>query len=102
MSESLLVFMVPTDRRDDVVDLLMGTAALSGFTLLPALGYSRDHSRFSLTEQVVGYRDLDRFEVLVDADGLNPLLELLSGHCGSERLRFWVLDVAATGHLPLD
>ena len=63
----MLVLMVPRERRDDVVDALLGREELSGFTLLPALGYSRENSHLSVPEQVVGYRDFDRFEVLLDA-----------------------------------
>jgi hypothetical protein len=93
--------MVPKERRDDFVDALIGHDALSGFTLLPALGYSREHSHFSIPEQVAGYREFDRFEVLVEASALSALLEHLSATSGSERLRYWVFMIAAEGHLPL-
>ncbi|MHA7815043.1 MAG: DUF3240 family protein [Pseudohaliea sp.] len=95
----LLVFMVPRERRDDFVDVLMGRKGLAGFTLLPALGFSREHSHFSIPEQVAGYRDFDRFEVLVEAPDLPPLLERLSAACGRERLRYWLLPVIDEGHL---
>ncbi|HBO13986.1 MAG TPA: DUF3240 domain-containing protein [Halieaceae bacterium] len=97
----LLVLMVPKERRDDFVDALIGQEALSGFTLLPALGYSREHSHFSIPEQVAGYREFDRFEVLVEAGALAGLLQQLSATSGSERLRYWVSPVKAEGHLPL-
>jgi len=95
----LLVLMVPRERRDDFVDALMGWEALSGFTLLPALGFSREHSHFSIPEQVSGYREFDRFEVLVEATALQTLLDRLSAACGRERLRYWVSPVTAEGHL---
>ncbi|MEQ8264562.1 DUF3240 family protein [Pseudohaliea sp.] len=95
----LLVLMVPRERRDDFVDVLMGWEALSGFTLLPALGFSREHSHFSIPEQVSGYREFDRFEVLVEATALQPLLDRLSAAGGRERLRYWVSPVTAEGHL---
>ena len=96
----LLVLLVPRERRDDFVDVLMGWEALSGFTLLPALGFSREHSHFSIPEQVAGYRDFDRFEILAEAPDLPPLLERLSTTCGRERLRYWVSRVFEEGHLP--
>ena len=96
----LLVLMVPRERRDDFVDTLMEWEELSGFTLLPALGYSREHSHLSVPEQVVGYRDFDRFEVVLDALHLPPLFERLSEACGRERLRYWVYPLSAEGHLP--
>ena len=97
----MLVLMVPRERRDDLIDALLGREELSGFTLLPALGYSREHSHLSVPEQVVGYRDFDRFEVLLDAVNLPALLERLSDSCGRERLRYWIFEVFAEGHLPV-
>ncbi len=67
-STMLLIVLAPAGRRDDLVDALMGNDHVSGFTLSPALGYSREHSHFSLGEQVAGYRDYSRFEVLFEAD----------------------------------
>ena len=95
----LLVLMVPRERRDDFVDVLMGREALSGFTLLPALGFSREHSHFSIPEQVAGYRNFDRFEVLVEAPDLPALLACLAAACGRERIRYWVFPVIDEGHL---
>jgi len=95
----LLVLMVPSERRDDFVDLLMSWEALSGFSLLPALGFSREHSHFNIPEQVAGYRAFDRFEVLADAVELPPLLDHLAAAAGRERLRYWVSPVTAQGHL---
>jgi len=97
----MLVLMVPRERRDDFVDLLMGREELSGFTLLPALGYSREHSHFSVPEQVLGYRDFDRFEIMLDALDLPALLDRLSASCGRERLRYWVFPISGEGHLPV-
>ncbi|KGE02775.1 DUF3240 family protein [Pseudohaliea rubra] len=97
----LLTLLAPRERRDDFVDALMSRDDLSGFTLLPALGFSREHSHFSIPEQVAGYREFDRFEVLVEALDLPPLLEHLSASCGRERLRYWVSRVTAEGHLPV-
>ena len=95
----LLVLLAPADRRDDLVDALMGNDHISGFTLSPALGYSREHSDFSLGEQVAGYRDYSRFEVLFEAREQELLLETLSRASGNERLRYWIMPVPETGHL---
>lgn len=101
MPESLLlVLLAPADRRDDLVDALMDDEDVSGFTLTPALGYSRDHGAFSPGEQVAGYRDYVRFEVLLDPRRQAHVLDLLERAGGSERLRYWLTPIPETGHLP--
>jgi len=96
----VLVLYVPTKRRDEFVDVLMGCEALSGFSLLPALGYSREHSHFNTREQVVGYRRFDRFEIFLAEADLSVLLEKLGHASGRERLRYWIHDCSEDGHLP--
>ena len=98
-SALLLVVLAPADRRDDLVDALMGNDHISGFTLSPALGYSREHSHFSLGEQVAGYRDYSRFEVLLEASQQEQVLDTLRRASGNERLRYWIMPVPETGHL---
>jgi hypothetical protein len=98
--QRLLVLLAPMERRDDLVDALMELDSISGFTLTPALGYSREHSHFSLREQVAGYREIDRFEVLLDDELLPTVLAVLESACGNEHLRYWVSEVPDSGHLP--
>lgn len=95
----LLVLLAPAERRDGLVDALMESAEISGFTLTPALGFSREHSDFSLREQVAGYRDYSRFEILLEADQQERVLEALREAAGNERLRYWITAVPQTGHL---
>jgi len=95
----LLVLLAPAERRDDLVDALMEKADISGFTLTPALGYSREHAHFSVSEQVAGYREYSRFEVLFEAGQQEQLLEALSLAAGNEQLRYWITDAPETGHL---
>ena len=98
-SVMLLVLLAPAGRRDDLVDALMGNERISGFTLSPALGYSREHSHFNLGEQVAGYRAYSRFEVLFEAREQEALLNTLRRASGNERLRYWIMPVPETGHL---
>jgi hypothetical protein len=98
--QQLLVFLAPAERRDDLVDVLMEIEGISGFTLIPALGYSREHHHFSLREQVSGYREFARFEVLLEPEQLSAVLTSLEPACGNERLRYWVGSIESTGHLP--
>jgi hypothetical protein len=96
----LLVLLAPANRRDGLVDALMESEHVSGFTLTPALGYSREHGHFDLNEQVAGYRDYSRFEVLLDGEQQERVLQTLERACGNEQLRYWLMPVPETGHLP--
>ena len=95
----LLILLAPAERRDGLVDALMENVDIGGFTLTPALGYSREHSHFSLREQVAGYRDYSRFEILLEAGQQDRVLEALKRAAGNERLRYWITSVPETGHL---
>ena len=93
----LLVFVAPARRRDDIVDVLLGFEAISGFSVTDAAGFSRAHSQFNLRERVQGYGDYERFEVLCDAPTRRALLTLLDAVAGRDHLRYWVLPVLEEG-----
>ncbi len=95
----LLTLMAPTHRRDEWVDALMAQEDLSGFTLLPALGYSREHATFNVAEQVRGYRDMDRFEILLSEQQLPEVLSQLKAVAGAEPIRFWTVALYSSGRI---
>ena len=100
MTEQLmLTIMTPTHRRDEWVDALMAQQDVSGFTLVPALGYSRQHANFNVAEQVCGYRDMDRFDILLSEQQLPELLCQLKAVAGAEVIRFWTVALHSSGHL---
>lgn len=102
MKDELLVLLVPVDLHDEMVDTLMALDSISGFTVQAAGGFSREHSRFSLAEQVEGSRRLSRFEVLHESSARPALLSALAPVAGRERLRYWVVPVIEQGHLGSD
>jgi len=95
----LLIMMVPEDLRDDVVDSLMGSAAISGFNMTTMAGYSKEHSQYDLREQVEGYRQFFKFEVMHPRSQQADLLALLRPVCASAHLRYWIVPVLEQGHL---
>ena len=96
--ERLLVLVAAQETRDDLVDVLMTQACLSGFSLNEISGYSAQHSRFSVQEQVAGSRIMCRFEVMVPAQHLDQLMEALRPVCVPARVRYWMLPILAEGH----
>ncbi len=94
-----LVLIVPAKRRDEVVDLLMAEAALSGFTRGAVAGFGREHSHFSLREAVQGFEDQERFEVIADGAAIETALEQLNAIAGTDRFFFWTYSIGRQGRL---
>jgi hypothetical protein len=95
----LLVLIAPVDLKEELVDVLIGHADISGFPLTDAAGYSREHSHFNVQEQVAGYRSFCRFEILHEPDRFRALRAALDSACGNQAVRYWVGPVIEQGHL---
>lgn len=98
-NERLLIAIVPNMLKDDLVDSLMTHNDLSGFSLSKIQGFSRAHSHFNLQEQVEGYRDFYRFEVLHQAEDTEVLCDLLSSISAQQNIRYWILPLLDSGVL---
>ena len=94
----LLIVVVPVDIKDDVVDTLIGLEDISGFNLETIAGYSREHSQFSIREQVEGYRQLFRFEIMHRSDQQDRLISSLRPVCAGPHLRYWIVPIVEQGH----
>lgn len=97
--QQLLIMMVPSDIRDDVVDCLMGCASISGFNMTTMAGYSKEHSQYDLREQVEGYRQFFKFEVMHLRAQHTELLSVLRHTCAAANIRYWIVPVLEQGHL---
>jgi len=95
----MLVMMVPAELRDEVVDTLITLDGISGFNMTTMAGFSREHSQYDLREQVEGYRQLFKFEVLHLGRQRDVLLDSLRPVCASAAVRYWLLPVAGQGHI---
>lgn len=98
-NELMLVAIVPEDLKDKVVDTLMAQSLISGFSLAKIQGFSKAHSHYNIREQVEGYRDFFRFEILHDASNSAQLCQVLSTTNNDKRLRYWILPLIESGVL---
>ena len=94
----ILVAIVPAEIKDDVVDILITLEPISGFNLTRIAGFSREHSHFSLREQVEGHCEMYRFEVMHEPAQEAILLEALGQVCEVAQARYWILPLRAMGH----
>lgn len=97
--EQLLIIIVSATVRDDLIDTLITYEGISGFNLQEINGFSREHSKYSLSEQVAGYRKLFRFEVMHDRDQEAQLLSQLGKVCGASHARYWIMPLSRSGQL---
>lgn len=97
--QQLLIMMVPSDIRDDVVDCLMGYDGISGFNMTTMAGYSKEHSQYDLREQVEGYRQFFKFEVMHLRALHSELMSTLRAACATANIRYWIVPVLEQGHL---
>ena len=100
MNTQLLVAVFSEEIRDDLIDALIGLDDISGFNMESIDGYSREHSRYDLREQVAGYRRLCRLEVLHDEEQQQALLATLGQACAAGHVRYWIMPLTAAGQLP--
>lgn len=98
-NELVLVAIVPEDLKDKIVDTLMGETCVSGFSLSQIQGFSKAHSHYNIREQVEGYRDFFRFEILHHASNSERLCYSLNKASNDKRIRYWILPLIETGFL---
>ncbi|MDX5406476.1 MAG: DUF3240 family protein [Chromatiaceae bacterium] len=100
--EMLHVFF-PLDLRDAVVDALLELDELSGFSIVPIDGHSRDNSQLDKLEQVVGYRRMFRLEIIAGTELRQRVIALLrecrSCRPGDKGIRYYVTAVLDSGHI---
>jgi hypothetical protein len=95
----LLIMMVPGEIRDDVIDSLSGCEGISGFNMTTMAGFSKEHSQYDLREQVEGYRQFFKFEVMHARTQQEMLMAALRPVCSSASIRYWLVPVLEQGHM---
>jgi uncharacterized protein DUF3240 len=100
MAEQLLFTLnVPTNIKDEVVDILIGIECITGFNLKNIEGYSKEHSEFDIAEQVEGHRSFYQFEVHILLPELAIVKTALSPVCKYTPLKYWVTPIVESGHI---
>ncbi|WP_100642422.1 DUF3240 family protein [Alteromonas facilis] len=96
---SLLSVFVEQALRDSATDALMGMPKCSGFSISSIDGFSCDHAKYDLREQVAGYRKMVRIDVMHHVDDLQSILAALAEIHSEHPLRYWVTPIIQTGFI---
>jgi hypothetical protein len=100
-TECMLRLNIPPGLEEDVVDLLLASSEIRGYQSYPTRGHGRVGS-MSIAEQVAGRRDRIQFEVVLDAEVLEQVLQALKEAFPVPDVIYWVLPVLRSGRLSGD
>ncbi|GAA6206410.1 MULTISPECIES: DUF3240 family protein [Thalassotalea] len=98
VDQVIFTLNVPTELKDDVVDVLIALPSITGFNLKNIHGYSKEHSLYDISEQVEGYKSYFQIEVLISKVNIDKLKSNVSSVCPSAKLKYWITPVLDSGH----
>ena len=96
--QCLLRVNIPPSLEEDVVDLLLTSDEIPGFQSYPIRGHGQVGA-MTIAEQVEGRRNRVQFEVVLDTDSLETLLQTLKEALPVPDIIYWVLPISASGRL---
>jgi nitrogen regulatory protein P-II 1 len=92
-----LSLYIENNQKDDVIDCLLPLEYISGFSLSACFGYSRNHAKLDVAEQVAGGRTLLRVDIVHDSDDTQSIIAALKGVNARHPIRFTVVSVMQQG-----
>ena len=99
MSLLRLSVLFPPGLEEPITETISADASMPGFNLLHAEGHSSDFSRASSAEQVRGRIQRRVLWMVMEADRLDDVLQLLRTHVDCRDVRWWTEPVLAMGRL---
>ena len=96
--QCLLRLNIPPSLEEDVVDLLLAAEDISGFQSYPTRGHGQVGA-MTIAEQVVGRRHRVQFEIVLENELLDTLLQMLKKSLPVPDIIYWVIPVSASGRL---
>ena len=96
--QSLLRLNIPPSLEEDVVDLLLASDEIPGFQSYHTRGHGQVGA-MTIAEQVEGRRNRVQFEIVLQTELLEALLQKLKQAFPVPDIIYWVLPVASCGRL---
>jgi hypothetical protein len=92
----LLVLNIIPELEEDLVDYLLSLDRLSGFTSYATHGHGEQE--MTITEEVLGRRKRMQFEIIIDVNDANTLLDGLQENVGTG-IHYWQLPLVTSGRI---
>ncbi len=93
----MLVLNIPPEFEEDLVDYLLSIGSVTGFTSYETRGHGSNLT-LSIAEQVSGRRKRLQFELLVEDEAIQSLLDGLSTAVGKD-IAYWEQVIGNIGHI---
>jgi hypothetical protein len=98
----VVVLSVHPRLEEQVVDWLLQSESGTGFSSFRIRGHSGEHEHLSITEQVSGRQNRERFEIVIGNEDLSAFLQSLSDEFKGADVHYWVLPVLTSKDLNSD
>jgi len=98
MPNKLLKLYFSREQKADLVDCLIQLECLSGFSLYDIDGFSRNHERYDIGEQIRGARRMIMAEIICSGEDVTHIREALSELHFNEPVRFSMQKIEDVGH----
>lgn len=95
--EQLFILNVPPSLEDAMVDCLLTFEYDHGFSSFPVRTHDHKNQGLTLTEQVTGQQRKIRFQLLLQKDDLDNLLNSIKSKFSHAGIHYWVLPVVERG-----
>jgi len=96
--QCLLRLNIPPGLEEDVVDLLLTTEEIPGFQSYPIRGHGQVGA-MTIAEQVEGRRSRVQFEIVLDDEQLEAVLQKLKEALPVPDIIYWTLPISSSGRL---
>lgn len=96
--QCLLRLNVPPGLEEDLVDLLLSSEEIPGFQSYPIRGHGQVGA-MTIAEQVEGRRNRVQFEVVLDSERMESVLQKLREALPIPDIIYWVMPISASGRL---
>jgi hypothetical protein len=95
--QTLLVLNINPELEEDLIDFLLASASISGFTSYHVHGHGA-FPNMSLSEQVSGRRKRIQVEAMLDKESIPDLLGRLKSEVGND-IFYWEQPVSGIGRI---
>ena len=96
--QCLLRLNIPPNLEEDVVDLLLASGEIPGFQSYPTRGHGQVGA-MTIAEQVEGRRNRVQFEIVLETEQVEALLDKLKSAFPLPDIIYWILPVTQSGRL---
>ena len=98
MSLKLLKIYFSEAQKPDIIDVLLKTEEVSGFSIYAIDGFGRAHERYDISEQIRGARRMVMAEIVCEPEVIKSVEMAISNLHFKDRIRYMVHTVDECGH----